>query len=204
MLINYNEWFSQCLKPIKGIIHIGAHDCEEQSVYDQIGMTKEKVIWIEAMKHKVDQYQNQYQIYNLVVSDQDNESVIFKVANNGQSSSFLDLETHKQHHPNIYYTHGIQMLTTRMDTFIKQQSINIQNYNFLNLDIQGAELLAIKGFGNLLDQVDYIYSEVNTEHLYRNCALLPDLDEYLLSFGFRRVITKMTEHQWGDAFYVKN
>ena len=34
-----------------------------------------------------------------------------------------------------------------------------------------------------LNNVDYIYSEVNSDYVYKNCALVTELDEYLLKFG---------------------
>lgn len=90
-----------------------------------------------------------------------------------------------------------------MDTFIKDNNIDISKYNFLNLDIQGAELMALKGFGDLLHKIDYIYSEVNQEELYKDCALIQDLDNYLSKYRFKRVISTMTQFGWGDAFYIK-
>ena len=56
-----------------------------------------------------------------------------------------------------------------------------------------------------LDKVDYIYSEVNEKELYIGCALIPQLDEYLSGFGFKRVETKMCGNTgWGDALYIKS
>jgi hypothetical protein len=55
-----------------------------------------------------------------------------------------------------------------------------------------------------LGHIDIIYSEVNTSHLYKDCKLIGDIDSLLEPFGFIRVVTKMTEHGWGDAIYIKN
>ena len=90
-----------------------------------------------------------------------------------------------------------------MDTLIREKNININNYDFLNIDIQGAELLALKGFGDLLYNIKYIYTEINKNYLYKDCALVDEIDEYLISYGFDRVETSMTEFEWGDALYVK-
>jgi hypothetical protein len=49
-----------------------------------------------------------------------------------------------------------------------------------------------------------IYTEVNTEHVYKDCALIGDIDEYLGRFGFTRVETNMYLNcGWGDAFYIR-
>lgn len=96
------------------------------------------------------------------------------------------------------------MKTQRLDTFYKIHNLNPTIANFANFDIQGNELNAMKGMGDLLPHFDYIYTEVNTKHLYKGCCLLSDIDAYLTPFGFQRVETKMTRRGWGDALYIKN
>ena len=77
-------------------------------------------------------------------------------------------------------------------------------YNFWNIDIQGAELHALKGAGDILNNVNILYLEVNTKHLYKNCPLLNEIDEFIEPKGFVRVALEMTSHGWGDALYIKN
>jgi hypothetical protein len=86
---------------------------------------------------------------------------------------------------------------------IEENNIDVTQYNFLNVDVQGYELEVLKGFGDLLQGIDYVYAEVNTNYLYEGCALVGDLDEYLSNYGFTRVLTSMTVHEWGDALYIK-
>jgi hypothetical protein len=76
--------------------------------------------------------------------------------------------------------------------------------NFINLDIQGAELPAIKGLGKLLKLVDYIFVEVNRREVYMNCTIVSDLDSFLSENGFKRVTTRWYFRQgWGDALYIR-
>ena len=43
-----------------------------------------------------------------------------------------------------------------------------------------------------------IYTEVNTEYVYKNCALLKEIDEYLSKYRFKRVAIKMCRNfGWG-------
>ena len=77
------------------------------------------------------------------------------------------------------------------------------DFNFLNLDIQGAELLALQGLEDNLKFIDYIYTEINTGEVYKNCAKVNEIDEFLKKYGFERVETAMTSWEWGDAFYIK-
>ena len=76
-------------------------------------------------------------------------------------------------------------------------------YNFVNIDIQGYELEALRGMTKQLEYVDYIYTEINTSDVYENCANAADLDRFLGGFGFSRVATKETDQGWGDALYSR-
>ena len=62
----------------------------------------------------------------------------------------------------------------------------------------------LKGFENL-DEIIYIKTEVNRKELYKNCALVKDLDKYLKRYNFLRVKTVWWDKTvpWGDAFYIK-
>jgi len=189
----------------KGIIHIGAHLMEERNAYRSYGLNN--TVWIEANESKYKSIKTQIidtdeVALHYVVSDEDDKEVNFNITNNGESSSILDLEKHLIHHPHIHVIDKKIVKTTRMDTIINRNNIDLIKYNFINLDIQGAELLALKGFGDLLKNFQYIYTEINTAHLYKDCALLDDLDSYLSSFSFSRKETLMTDYEWGDAFYV--
>jgi FkbM family methyltransferase len=81
--------------------------------------------------------------------------------------------------------------------------IDISLIEFVNIDIQGAELLALKGMKKILRFAKYLYLEVNIRHLYKNCALITELDSFLNEYGFERKETKMTKWGWGDAIYIK-
>jgi len=192
---------------INGILHIGAHECEELQDYNNIGITNNNIYWIEAMKNKVELIKNNkkdVKIYNAVIDIEDNKEIVFNITNNGQSSSILEFGSHSVHHPHVKMIEKQVMKTSRMDSIIDKYNIPIHNINFINLDIQGVELRALKSMEKYLNNIQYIYTEVNTEEVYKNCNLMSEIDEYLSNFGFTRVATKILEqYGWGDAFYVK-
>lgn len=188
--------------PKKGILHIGAHKCEEKDLYNSIGIHDENVLWIEANKDLVDV--SKPNMINAVISNIDNIEVEFKITNNGESSSILNLKTHLQEHPGIHVIEKRKMKTITLNTLFMQNNIQYDRYDFINLDIQGAELLALKGAVSILPHINAIYTEVNEKELYENCGLLPELDSFLRLYNFRRVALSMTHHGWGDALYIKN
>ena len=116
----------------------------------------------------------------------------------------MELGTHKQHYNHIRYVKDINGVTKTINTLYVEHGISPNFANFLNIDLQGAELLALKGMKNLLKHFDYLYLEVNKEELYENCNLIGEIDEYVKQFNFKRVETVMTKENWGDAFYIKN
>ena len=78
-------------------------------------------------------------------------------------------------------------------------------FNFINLDIQGVELKALKSMEEYLNHIDYIYTEVNSDYVYENCSLVTEIDDYLNKFGFIRVETSWwSDCKWGDAFYIRS
>lgn len=186
----------------KGILHVGAHECEEINDYERY-IQRDKILWIEALKNKVDFCKARFKninIENAVVSDTV-ENVSFKVANNGQSSSILDFGLHSHYHPQVHYVKEFICETQLLKNILPKYEID---YNFLNFDIQGAELKALKGMEAYLEKVDYLYTEVNSEQVYKGCALVTELDEYLKKYGLLRVETKWTNYKWGDAFYIRS
>lgn len=188
---------------ITGILHVGAHVCEETKFYEKL-VPRNRILWIEAFEDKVEECKTLYPgilIEQAVVSDKE-EIIPFYRSNNVQSSSMFPLGTHNELYPHIEYVETLEVTTQLLKNIIPKYRIP---FNFLTLDIQGAELKALKGMEHYLNMITYIYTEVNSDYVYENCCLVTELDEYLRKFGFERVETKWWgKDNWGDAFYIKN
>ena len=191
----------------KGVLHVGAHLGEEAVDYKKMGI--EKVVWVEGNEDLIPQLTNNLSTYdnqiilNYLVSNVDDEEYDFKISNNGQSSSILEMDKHLHYYPQINFVETKKIKSKRIDSIIKEHDIKIEDYDFLNLDIQGAELLALEGMGETLKPFKYIYTEVNTGELYKGCAKITEIDSFLEGYGFERVETKITPKEWGDALYIK-
>lgn len=204
MLISFDELQKHMNKPVHGILHVGAHLCEELEKYNALGYRN--IIWIEADPDTYDRaktFHPDERILNYLVTDVDDENIHFNVANNGESSSILNFGTHFKYHNNIKYVSQKTLQSKRIDTIYKLNNIDEKCANFLNIDIQGVELLALKSMGKLLDNFDYAYLEVNTEEVYEKCALLDDIKAFMAEYNFEMKLLAMTEAHWGDAFFVK-
>lgn len=209
MLIDFRKLFPKYgIKP-KAILHVGANRGEEAPVYEELGIPQ--VSWIEAnpnmmgrLREGISRYSNQ-QAFNFCIGDEDKETTLHISNNDSQSSSVLDLGTHRTAHPEVNFVSNIPMKMNRLDTLFNAGKLPTATMpDFLNADIQGAELMALKGLGNYLECFKWLYLEVNKESLYVGCCLVDELDEYLLKFGFKRVETKWCGNTgWGDALYIK-
>ncbi len=190
---------------INGCFHVGSHDCEELTIYnDKFGIKPEDIVWVDALAFKVNESTARGipNVYHALITDKDDEDILFNVANNIQSSSILEFGTHSTEHPGVVFIDKIHQKSITIDTFFQRNNLDASKYDFWNFDIQGAELLALKGATESIKYAKALYLEVNSKELYKNCALIQDIDEYLLQFNFKRVLTNITIHKWGDALYI--
>jgi FkbM family methyltransferase len=206
MLIPYHTLIKLFNIKVSGILHVGAHKCEELKDYLNSGVQSDNIYWVEGQESLVNNMKNKgiKNIYHALVDNEDDKEVVFNISNNGQSSSILEFGSHSIHHPQVHYISSHKQKTIRLDTLIEKNNIPINTLNFLNLDIQGVELRALKSMEKYLEYVNYIYTEVNTEEVYKECATISDIDSYLKTFGFERCNAKIhKQFGWGDAFYIK-
>ena len=179
---------------IKGIIHIGAHNCEEQDFYNSININN--IFWIDA-NAKSDN------IHNYLVSDNDDDEYTFNISNNTESSSMYNMKMHLIEYPDISYDNTIKLKSNTIDTIYNVNNIDKTKYNMWNICVQGAELKALQGGINNINNIDVIFMKVYNKELYDNCPNTYDIDKFLLKYNFNRVITEYTINGWGVALYVK-
>jgi len=195
---------------ITGILHLGAHECEEKSAYNNEGISDSKIYWIEGNTEKVLQNKQKgvQNIYDALILNEEKEVDFYITKNlynpgNTESSSILPFGVHAQYYPHVQIQAIQKKKTMTLEKCIVENHIPIQNLNFWNLDIQGVELEALLSAGNFIHFADIIYVEVNLQELYKGCSLLPELEKFLRMYGFERIGLKMTEQGWGDAVFLK-
>lgn len=193
------------IKP-RGVIHVGGNTGQELADYYANGV--EYSIWVEAIPEVYERLAANAANYpcamcfNACIGEVDGKEVEFNISSNdGESSSVLELGLHTKYHPTVTYIDKVKMKAVRMDTLLS--ACPELEYNFLNIDVQGAELSVMKSFGESIAQFESIYTEVNSDEVYIGCCRVEQIDEYLAKYGFERVATKWTGAKWGDALYTK-
>ena len=202
MLIPVNELIEDFNVKPTSILHVGAHLAEESLEYDK--NFNVPVLWIEAQPKLCIELRKTLNpetntIVEACIFEKDDELLTFNVSSNSQSSSILQLGTHADTYPDVKVTEKVKVKTKRLDTILAGKEVP----DFINLDIQGVELKAIKSLGALLEKVQVIYTEVNKRDVYNECDLIEEIDNYLRIHGFKRIATRWwLGAGWGDALYV--
>lgn len=186
------------------VLHVGAHLGEERRTYKDLGFAP--IWWVEAnedvvpmLKKNLVHYPDNH-VVQAVLSDS-SKQVLFHLASNGQSSSYLPLGTHAQNHPDVTYVAERILQSTTVDDLWKQGQI--AQASLINMDVQGTELDVLRGAEEYLKGVQAAYLEVNREAVYEGCALFGEVDAWLVERGFvcRRV--EWTPQAWGDGIWTR-
>tara|TARA_Y100001937_G_scaffold121819_1_gene181191 strand:- start:167 stop:802 length:636 start_codon:yes stop_codon:yes gene_type:complete len=207
MLLDFNQLIKKHNLKITGAIHIGAHHGQEVFLYEENEI--KNLILFEPLrdnflKLKENVKNPSTRLVNLALgSKTDMVFMNVETANQGQSSSILEPKLHLQQYPQIVFNRKEKVSMTTLDKFFEKEEIKKENFNLINIDVQGYELEVFKGATETLRTIDYIFAEVNRAELYKDCASVVELDEFLSNFGFERVETNWEGITWGDALYVK-
>lgn len=189
---------------IKGVLHVGAHKCEEKAFYNSCGVEDKDIVWVDANPMlTADNIARGIPNCYTSVLDEVERDTMFHITNNNQSSSLLEFGTHAKSYPWCVVTDSVKVHTETLSQFFSNRGIDPARYNVWNFDIQGVELQVFRGSQELLKHADIIYAEVNTADVYKGCGKLNELDALLKEHGLTRVLTKMTSEHWGDAIYVR-
>lgn len=210
------SYFEENNIQLNGVIHVGAHRGEEINEYGDLGA--KTVIWVEAnpevfdemcimltnAEANIDSHAFQY-----AASMEDHGTAEFNryygpdaghlVGNKG-CSSLLKAEGRFEE----WYKDTIEVETITIDTLLEEEGFNVEDFQLLNMDVQGAELMVLKGSEKVLDNVKWITTEATWEDPdYIDNVMYDELKSFLESKGF--VETQIIPHaeNWGDVLFVK-
>jgi FkbM family methyltransferase len=189
--MNLNEYIIKST----GVLHLGAHTGQEAGFYHSLNKS---VVWVEAIPNvfkqlteNISQYHNQEAI-NALITDLDDQIYNFNVSNNwnGVSSSIFEFgdygsgENSLWPSLNLTMVNQIQLTSIKLDSLFEKNNIDSKNYDFWVIDLQGAELLALKGSDNSIKNCNMIYAEISQKEVYKNGVLYKELKNFLNDKGF--------------------
>jgi FkbM family methyltransferase len=209
MLLNFDDLVKKYNLNVTGVIQIGANLAQEHNIYLRHGI--KNMMYFEPdpntynrmlEKLSIDKTSN-IQTFNIALGNE-NKMVDFNVSDNdGASSSILEPKLHLLQHPNVHFTHKIQVEMKRFDDL----NLDISNYNFANLDVQGYEYEVFEGMMKTLENnphIKYIMSEINIAETYAGNKTLDKILELLGKVGFSMVEIDLAGTIWGDCLLLRN
>ena len=194
-----------------GILHIGAHRGQESSSYARL---EKPVIWIEAipdiarsLSEKLRNVPSQIS-YQACLSDSDDDQIEFNVSSNdGQSSSILPFgkAVTGKHGPyrnlKLETTTRVALKTQTLDSFIHNIDASVCQFNHWVIDVQGAELLVLKGARRSLQDCRSLVVETSTLELYQDGATFREVEGFLNARGFRAL---WSCHGHMDVLFIRD
>tara|TARA_R110002012_G_scaffold59249_2_gene154703 strand:- start:60 stop:707 length:648 start_codon:yes stop_codon:yes gene_type:complete len=197
---------------ITGAIHVGAFLGEELSQYRSLALDNTILFEPQEKLYNMVKFKcwPQERVFNIALGSEEQTVDMFISDRKGgipqgagASSSILEPAHHLIEHPEVTFPEKQTVTVKRFDQLVKEEDLDISDYNLLNVDVQGYELEVLKGMGDYLNQIELIIAEVNRAEMYKDCPLIEDIDDYLSVFGFKRLFVEWQSQSWGDALYVK-
>ncbi|MET0401707.1 MAG: FkbM family methyltransferase [Cystobacter sp.] len=195
----------------RGIIYAGAHIGENIGAFLDAGA--ETVLCLEPNPEDFAELERhaskRVRCVNVAVSDRDGSSPYFMVPgvptlnstlepDNGYWTRLVGEQLVAQYAPT-----RLEVQTLTLDTLLEQQG-GAAPYNVLYMNIQGGELLALRGATKTLASIDTVFTELNFERRYAGCALFEEVDAFLREAGFRLMYLEKfpsSGGEHGEALY---
>jgi FkbM family methyltransferase len=125
-------------------------------------------------------------------------------SNHGLSSSLFKMKWHRALQPAIFLEEHLRVVTISIDDLTRNLRVFGKQISLLVLDLQGAELEALKGAREALRNTLSIHCEVSRIQLYEFQPTFKDIDKFLTSVGFSLVKHDLEGDNYsGDALYVR-
>ena len=196
---------------IKGVIQVGANTGDELGAF----LTKtNKILCFEPVEEALDilrsrvnqnNLQDKVIISDYIVSDKTGEIEFYVGQQSGNSSMFdLNPDRPQFHHGNVHDKKVLKNSIT-LDDFFAQSDIKSEDYNFIFMDVQGAEHLVLLGAKETLKNIDHIYMEVSYFPVYLNTLLYDDMVALCDQLGYEVVYHEASPYNQnqGDALFRK-
>ena len=197
----YTGIFERLNVHIKGIIHVGMWDFVEYGCYTKlvgnnvIGIEANPQVYKDMAKPVADKWG--FKCFNEFLSDKDKEVRDFYFA--GEGSSLY--KGQPQWNKNV----SIKVQTKTLATVIEENEIDMNGYDFLNIDAEGAEFDVLKGFEKYLDYINVIDLETSYDDRHRSGADHNTIVQWLSERGFelKEMSDSYQSQNWGDSVFAR-
>jgi FkbM family methyltransferase len=213
------EHFLSVLNKALGIIvHVGAHAGEEVDIYRHYGARR--IVLVEANPASCDALNDAFgadsdvEVVHAAVTDHDgtDELLLHTNARGGtESASLLPMKRLSEIVSTLHTERAVEVPATTLDRLLEEAGIDASEIGLLVLDVQGAELSALRGAPRTLEAVRAVLTEVALAELYEGVASEGEIAKLLVDAGFSKVAGLDYElyegerrfRAWGDRLFVR-
>ena len=188
---------------------IGAHRFEELPLINRLFPALRHIYLFEpqpgplAALQRLASQDSRIKVFAVAISDADGTAQFNVASNDGESSSLLQLGSHRELFPEVTMHSTIEVPTRRLDSVLAERGLELPDA--MIIDVQGAEYLVLKTFTeSVLNRLRLIYTEVSTEAVYESAGLLSEVEALLsprfVNVGFAPMRADVPMH--GNAVFV--
>lgn len=190
---------------LRTVVHVGAHLGQERHRYEELGYRD--ILWIEASESVHAELATilsshmaelkaagvtsvRHRSVCALMTDTDGAEVALReFSNHGASSSiFSSTNAMRARWPEVRETGRTELYRTQtLDALL--DGLGFGQVDLLVADVQGAELLVLKGAQRTLATAKAVICEVSTTPLYEGGVLYPELAAFLEAHGFEPMST---------------
>ena len=189
---------------------IGAHRFDELPLIDKLFPALQHIYLFEPQAGPLQVLQAlaahdaRSRVFPVAVSETDGTARFNVTSNDGESSSLLQLGSHRKHFPGVSMHSSIEVPTRRLDSVLAEHGLRPPDA--MIVDVQGAEYLVLKSLSPaVLDRLRLVYTEVSLEPLYESARLLSDVEALLaprfVNVGHAAIKAQVPVH--GNAVFLR-
>jgi len=201
-----------------GVIHVGAHIGEEVAAYFEAGF--QRVFLFEANPECCQKLEHRFhhdprvKIANCAISENRGQVTLhLHTSRTGSTepASLFQMKELSRIVKTLSTPRSIEVEAFTLDQFLTEHEIDASEIGLLNLDIQGAELRALKGATKTLTTLPAVITEVNVIELYAGGSLEEEIVSFLALHNFKQDYTiyhtlyegEATFPAWGESLFLK-
>jgi FkbM family methyltransferase len=196
------------------IFDLGSRDCI-QSIEFYKTFPKAKIYafecnpnTLELCENNIKPYRDRITLIKGAVCDYDGDITFYPInqyktittwrdGNPGASSIF---KSNGNYTVEKYVQDEIKTNCHRLDTIMK--TYNIPTVDIIWMDVQGSELLVLKGLGDYINGLRYIYTEVTHKEMYSGQVMFKELNDFIISNDFE-ILNNLTLQGWQEDIIYK-
>ena len=212
------HFLSVLTEPLEIVVHVGAHAGEEVDAYRRHGARR--IFLVEANPASCKALTEAFsadadiEVIHAAVTDHDGTDHLLLHTNargETESASLLQLKRLGELVSTLHTEGAVEVPATMLDRLLEEARVDLAEIGLLALDVQGAELSALRGAPRTLGKVDAVLTEVALAELYEGAAGENEVTSLLANAGFSEVAGLDYElyegdrrfRAWGDRLFVR-